>query len=392
MTGSLLPPRPLALALAVLLIAGCGGDPFDDASAERSPAGEMVAAAEHLEVWSRSIAIGLDEHAVLSGEPASRAASLLAELDFRLRNHVVTVAEATSAHIRNEDSVFAAATEVVDENRAAIVSRLTELYDAELASGFEDRWRILTEQAYRYARGVRAGDEGARQEAVDEMKRLAGELAEHLSDMTGGLLDAATFEEALIRNLEATTRMIERQQPGDAPWARALLRAAETMAEPAELLAAALAQDNRLGGEADADASALRAELSAALAGTAWLIPLVAGAVGDEPQLVSARQVLELQTEAVQRALERAVDAPAAAEFATLWHVHHGLFEELAEAIVADGDVEPVRSELESWASATAELLEDITDGALDASSMEQEADAHVRTIEAVIRAQVGGA
>lgn len=390
-----MPVRPLVVALVVVLLAaGCGGGAEDRGRAEVSAVHETVVAAEHMEVWARLIMTGVDESIDLSGNPTAKAASLLAELDFRLRNHVVTVAQATAAHLRNQDELFGAATAVVEENRRAIVTQLTELYDEELATGFADPWRALTEQAYRYARAVRAGDESGRQEAVEEMRRLAGELAEHLSDMTGGILDAKAWEEALIRNVEATTRTIERQQEGGEPWAEALRRAVETMREPAELLAAALAQDNRLQGEADAEAAIVRAELSAAMAGTSWFVPLLTGRIVEgapEPELEAPRRVLEQVTDALQRAVERFLDAPAAAELATLWHRHHRLFADLAAAIVGDGDVDAVKAELETWASDTAKLLEEATTGSLDAAAMEREADKHVGTIEKVIRVQADG-
>lgn len=391
-----MPFRPLAVVVAlVLATAGCAGSASpEEAPADVSALHETVVAAEHMEVWARLIMAGVDESVDLSGDPTAKAATLLAELDFRLRNHVVTVAQATAAHLENREALFGAATAVVEENRRAVVSQLTELYDEELATGFADPWRLFTEQNYRYARALRAGDESGRQEAVEEMERLAEELGEHLSDMTGGILDAKAWEEALIRNVEATTRTIQRQQDGGEPWAEALRRAVETMKEPAELLAAALAQDNRLQGEVDAEAAMVRAELSAAMAGTSWFVPLLTGRIVEgapEPELEVPRRVLEQQTDALQLALERILDAPSAAELATLWHRHHNLFADLAEAIAGTGDVDAVKAELETWASDTAQLLEEVTTGSLDAAAMEREADKHVRTIETVIRAQADG-
>lgn len=386
--------RPLAAVVAVaMLLGGCGGEEPGSA-ADVSAVHEAVLAAEHMEVWARLIMTGVDESSDLSGEPTAKAATLLAELDFLFRNHVVTVAQATAAHIRNREAAFEAITEVVAQNREALVSVLTELYDEELASEFEDPWRRFTEQAYRYARAVRADDESGRQEAVEEMERLASEIAENLSDLTGGILDAPAWEQALTTNVEATTRVIERQRPDGEPWAEALVLAVDTMEEPAVLLAAAVAQDNRLQGEVDAEAATVRAALAAAMAGTSWFVPLLterilAGAPAAE--LEAPRRALEDVTDAVQEVFGRFADAPAAAEIASLWHRHHTLFGDLARAIVDGGDVEAVEAELEAWASETAALLERITTGSLDAAAMEREADRHVETVGKVIRTQVGG-
>lgn len=388
-----MPFRAVTAALAgVVALAGCGGGAAGDTRPGRAVARETVVAAEHVEVWSRLVVAGIDGRADLSGDATARAASLLAQLDLLLRAHVVTVAQATAAHLREQEAAFGAATEAVDHIRTRLVSILSDLYDTDLAAGFEDPWRLLTEHTYRYARAVRAGDDRELEEAAREMERIAGEIAERLSDLTGGVLDAPAFEEALLRLVEATNRTIRHQAPEEGPWAEALHAAVETAKGPAALLAAAVAEDRRLQGDPGADAARLRAELSAAMAGTAWFAPLLADRGGEEQaRREETRAVLEKQTDALRHALEGLLDAPAAGELATSWHRHHELLADLATAVVrgatAPGDRTAVEDDLASWAADFAAALEEATDGALDAAAMDREARRHVETVVAVLQA-----
>lgn len=176
-----------AVAMVVLLVAvGCdntgGGDPDPGVVGETTAAPEGFAyveihdAAEHMEVWARLLAIGLDEHAALAGAPDSAAASLLTELDFLLRGHTASVLQASQAALERRPEALVAALEVVSTTTEELGTLVREPLGEEAARRFGELWRGHVEQEVRYAQAVTTGDETSRQRAREELAAVDEQL------------------------------------------------------------------------------------------------------------------------------------------------------------------------------------------------------------------------
>lgn len=388
------------LALTACADTGPVGDDPDPGRAEGTappatlPYAELHDAAEHMEVWGRLIAIGLDEHAALPGAPDSAAASLLSELDFLLRGHTAYTAQATRAALERRQEALVAALEVVGTTTGALETQIRELRGEEAATRFGELWRGHVEQVVRYAQAVATGDETSRQRAREELTTVTEELTALLTDHLGQRVERETIHSALERHVESTVALIE-AQAGGGGWLTPLGEAVDHAGALAETLAVPLARVGNLAGDVTAPAARLRAALSGHMAQTVWFVaPLTRLAQGgDRPDLrEGARALLARNSAGLEKAVGRALDERASARVAELWRVHNDLLVEAAVAVgEGEGALSGVRRTLEQeFGRPLGALLEDSTDGALQASTMRSEAAVHVETTFDLIEAQAG--
>lgn len=402
--------RPRALIAAALvtflsLIAAACGAPDDatgpDGNGEETPGGATAAtarefpyddihgAAEHMEVWSAELAVSLDEHADLGGDPQSPAAELLAGLDFTFREHVVALKDASAAIIERDGAAEEHARELLAENTAALESRIRELFSDDEADEFGRLWSRDVEQLLNVATARRDDDLDAEGKALEELQRINGELGTLLQDMTGGRIEPKRIEETLAKHVETTVALMEAQaEEGGDPFTP-LREAVDHMKHVAEELAVPFAQSVVIDGEVDSEAAKMHAELSGRMAETVWFTAdLTDHVLRDEP--TDAVRELASHNTGELAAVMAGPSGADAERLETVWSDHVDLFAEYARA-VRSGDAderEKIREDLTHWAGELASTLGDAGGGAIDATTVEEAAVTHVETMIGAIEAQ----
>jgi hypothetical protein len=396
-------PRTSGPVTLLLLLAACGGGGSAAGSGPGSDAADtarfdaMHAAAEHQAVWSRSLAIGIDDAADVSGEPSTETTSFLAGLDHLLREQVAVVAVTAIAADDVARTVVAGGRAALQRLEDDLVTRFEARYDRRVAERLREIWHPQTLAWVRYADAAAVDDREGIRRAREELDRFTAELPELVADITSGRADPAAIDEALDRYVEHVADVVRRVAATDQAWLPELPAALDRAAAVAESVGRPVAADLRLEGDPTAAATRLRTRLDARMTDAALVFAaFVSARAAGDGATDGATDALEATAAALADAVGAELGDEAARRVDELWRRHQRLLRELADRMAAredggggDGD-EDLDDELAAWAEELGRALEDATGGALARERTAAEAVRHVDTMRAVLRAVLG--
>ncbi|HEV8627703.1 MAG TPA: hypothetical protein VG034_24965 [Acidimicrobiia bacterium] len=105
----------------------------------------------------------------IGGDPASKAADLLASLNAGLREHVFLASAATGAALGGRADEFAAAKAALDANSDAVTSVITGVYGDEAGKQFSPLWKKHIDFLVDYTNAVVAKDQAKADKAIDNL-------------------------------------------------------------------------------------------------------------------------------------------------------------------------------------------------------------------------------
>jgi hypothetical protein len=134
----------------------------------------------------------------VGGNPASKAADLLTNLNAGLREHVYLVAAATDASIGGRADEFNAAKAAVDANSAAVTDTIAGVFGADAGKAFGPLWAKHIGFLYDYAAAVAAKQQAAADTAMKNLLDygnafgafINGAIPKLSADSAGGLITA----------------------------------------------------------------------------------------------------------------------------------------------------------------------------------------------------------
>ncbi len=397
--------RLLAALLAAVTLAGCASSPAasdDDLAAGEPPRGRgeyeaMAAAAEHVSVWARSIAGGVDGTSGVAGTVSSQAVSLRADLDHLWREHVATIALTAQAEVAGRDEVALAGMAALRRIEDDLLNRIAVLYDERAAARIRPLWDDQVLAWRRVASAIATDDDGERRLALDELDAFATDLADEVVGLTNGEADGPRLADDLRLFVEKTSDVIDAVVAEDASWLAELASASHHAGTVAERLAVPIATDLVLDGDVTAAAAVLRTELDAQMTDAVTLVvaasraALTAGEGEPAAALDAVDDPLAETTTALEDALRPHLPAGDVRDVGDLWRRHDELLVQLAAVRAGVDDratAEELRDQLAAWAADLGTTLEEVTEGRLDARKVEADAEEHVATLDAVLRRQ----
>ncbi len=399
--------RPLLLLVAALLLVvpacterpepgippppGAAGEP------KEKPAGahafeKLHHAADHMGEWTLELVHAIDTVRDLSGRVHAKAITLLARLDFLLREHVVLTSFATEAAVGGDRRAEEAALHAVEANTGELRRELVNLFDTNSAEEFARLWREHVHALVAYAGSIRDRDPAAERASRDNLDRFVRDVADFVHDLTGAQLEKAEVEAAMGAHVNTLIAVTDAQAQGVAAWYEPVKAAIHESALLAEGLAPGLAQAAVLEGDPNTEVATLRAELGGELADSVFFTAYASRALlaGHEEALPATRGLLEDNTRKLVATLGAALDREAAIRLGQIWSGHHEDFLAYAEAVKADerGRQQEVLERLKHFTEEFGGVLEAATEGHLGKEVVAKDAAKHVRTVTEVIDAE----
>ena len=181
--------RWAALALAGLVVAGCGGSGSDDAA----PAGEEPTA---------SSAPAAEEEVPATVDTG--AATLRATLTGLLQEHVYLAGAVTDATLNGSPEGATAASATLDRNSQALANAFGNVYGPEAGDAFLEGWRGHIANFADYAAGRGTGDTARADAARDALDRYAADFGANVSSASEDRLPA----DALAEELETAAALV----------------------------------------------------------------------------------------------------------------------------------------------------------------------------------------
>lgn len=217
---------PVALlASGALVLAACGGDDDEPASAT----------ADRPASTASGDGMGADGGTGPTSE--TKAATLRASLTALLQEHVYLAGIATGTALSG--GALEAPAAALDENSKALADAIGSVYGDEAGEAFLGLWRSHIDMFVDYTTGVATGDEARKQGAIDDLTRYAGDFAAFLADANPNV-DPDTVVGELTHHVETLTAAIDAQGAGDPAQFTLLREAAGHMDTTAAYLAEAI--------------------------------------------------------------------------------------------------------------------------------------------------------
>jgi hypothetical protein len=131
----------------------------------------LRAAAAHMNTVAATLTGGIAKTLPdkIGGDPASKAAELLAGLNVTLREHVFLAGAATNAALGGRTPAFTAATGALDANTDALVAAIGSVYGPEGANAFSPLWKKHIGFLVDYTNAVRDKNQAKADEAMQNL-------------------------------------------------------------------------------------------------------------------------------------------------------------------------------------------------------------------------------
>jgi hypothetical protein len=165
---------------------------------------------EHMFPTGRGLAGGISaQHPGEFPVPVDDAEpQLRSTLGLLLGEHVELAIDALRAGVDGAPH-FEAAAGALNANTEELTEAMEALFGADDAARFNTLWADHIDAFVQYTGGLAAGDEDAKEAALDQLEAFHHELGEHLSDMTGGELTVEAAAEVLRVHDEQLVDQIE---------------------------------------------------------------------------------------------------------------------------------------------------------------------------------------
>jgi len=365
--------------------AATGGDPFMFTRQ----------AAAHMPMTADALAGAFDTALKLPGDATSDAAGLRAALTYLLTEHVYLAGIAVdTAYVVGPDSnEFELAAGALDENTVALADAVGSIAGKDSRRTFLQAWRSHIDDFVAYAVAAKSGDESGKRQAVQNLRAYERVAGKFFADVSGGALSASSVRASLSEHVETLTAAIDAFAAGDGTGFDKLKAAAEHMPMTAEALATGIDQATNMEGSPTSQAAEVRALLNAKLtehvylAGIAVFTAYTEGA--DSDAFKAAAATLDTNSVDLSNAVASLTDKQTGDSFLQSWRSHIDDFVTYAVA-VAEQD-QPGRQEaqanLQAYAEAQGQTMQQLTGGALSADAVQQEFETHIASLTAAIDA-----
>ena len=324
---------------------------------------------------------------------ATQAAELRAGLDMLFREHVnltgFTVQTAVGTGIGSANT--AQALKALDANTLALGDAVGSIYGADAKTAFVKMWRAHIGFFVEYTKGLATKDSTMVSDAQAKLANYKRDFSKFLGGATQIPPTAiATELQGHIQTLEAAIQAIVTKSPSAADK---LQMAAMHMDGTADALAGGIAKEKNLAGNADGDASALRAGLTGLLiqhvAQTGAVVQTAAYTSLSSPQTTAALKALDTNTLDLGTAIGSVYGADAKTAFVKMWRAHIGFFVEYTKGLATHdmGMADAAQKKLANYKRDFSKFLGTAT--GLPASAVAGDLQGHITTLEAAIQAIV---
>ena len=324
---------------------------------------------------------------------ATAAAALRSGLDQLFRQHVDLTGFAVQTAVANGigSANTAQALNALDGNTVALGDAIGSIYGADARTAFLKMWRAHIGFFVEYTKGL-ATKNGSM--VSDAQAKLAG-YKQDFAKFLGGATQIppaaiATELQGHIQTLEAAIQSIVANK-SDA--AANLEMAAEHMDGTAAALAGGIAKEKSLPGNADGNASALRAALTGLLiqhvAQTGAVVQTAVATGLASSQTAGAVKALDKNTVDLGDAIGSVYGADARTAFLKLWRAHIGFFVEYTKGLATNDKqlVASAQAKLANYKQDFADFLGSAT--GLPATAVASDLQGHITTLEDAIQAIV---
>ncbi|MDR2255257.1 MAG: hypothetical protein LBE25_04575 [Arthrobacter sp.] len=360
------------------------GDPFADA----------MTSASHMPMTGKTLADGIVKSAGISGDPDSDAANLRASLASNLQEHVYLAGMGVAtAYTKGADSPeYKAAAAAIDKNAVALADMVGTL-DPKMKEPVLKVWRAHIGYFVDYAVAAKAGDKTAMAKAQVELKQYTKDAGAALSALAKNKISAADVTAGLEHHVASLSKAIDDLAAGKTEAYTDLHAAASHGGDFITSLAVALAEGNKIAGDASDDASTLRTTLATELqehvylASVAVFVAYTAEGGTDSAGFKAAAGALDHNSQALAEAIGSVAGKEKQEAFLALWREHIGYFVDYANA-VAKGDTAGATKalqELNEYRPKAGEFFSSISKGELNADAIASGLGEHVTTLAGAI-------
>jgi hypothetical protein len=331
---------------------------------------------------------------VSSTDPtASAAAELRAGLDQLFREHVdltgFTVQTAVTDGITSPNTAHAL--QALDRNTVALSDAVGSLYGPAARTAFLKMWRAHIGFFVDYTKGLATNDQSLVSAAQAKLANYKKDFSTFLGQATQIPPAAiATELQGHIQTLEAAIQAIVGKK---ADAAAKLEMAAEHMDGTAAALAAGIAKEKSLPGNAAGAAASLRTALTGLLvqhvAQTGAVVQTAVATGLTSPQTSGAVQALDKNTVDLGDAIGSVYGADARTAFLKMWRAHIGFFVDYTKGLASHDQklVSSAQAKLAHYKRDFAKFLGTAT--GLPASAVASDLQGHITTLESAIQAIV---
>ncbi|HYH50966.1 MAG TPA: hypothetical protein VEG38_15575 [Acidimicrobiia bacterium] len=158
-------------------------------SALRGAASQMATLASNL---SRAIHQKYPDK--VGGDPASKAADLLTNLNAGLQEHVFLTAAATNAALGGRSDEFTGAKAAIDANSGALTEMIADVYGADAGTAFAPLWKKHIDFLVDYTNAVVAKQQPKADEAMANLLAYTGEFGAFINTASPKLTKDAVAE------------------------------------------------------------------------------------------------------------------------------------------------------------------------------------------------------
>ncbi len=359
------------------------GDPFAD----------LREAAEHVVMASGTLSGGIAAAAGLDGATDSAAAQLETTLTALLQEHVYLagITLDTGAGFGFDSPQFELAAAQLDANSVKLADAIGSLAGQEKGDAFLSLWRQHIQFFVDYTGGAAAGDDAAKQEALDNLNQYRQDAGAFFEEISGGALPADAVAESLSGHVQTVTDAIDAVAAGDTSAFDKLKAAADHVNMAAKTLAGGIAQGAGLDGDPESAAATLHADLAGLLQEHVYLAGIAvktAYAAGpDSDAFNAAAETLDTNSQELSSAVASVAGEEKGDAFLDLWRQHIGFFVDFA--VAAAGDDEAGKAEaidnLQGYTQDAGAFFEEITGGELPADAVASSLEQHITTLAGAI-------
>jgi hypothetical protein len=364
-------------------------------SASADPFALTRQAAAHMPMTADALAGGFDAALRLPGAAQSDAASLRAGLSYLLTEHVYLAGIAVdTAYVTGSDSAeFELAADSLDDNTVALADAVGSIAGKEKRATFLQAWRSHIDDFVAYAVAAKSGDEAGKRSALKNLKTYERVAGQFFAEITGGALPAKAVQATLAEHVKTLSAAIDAFAAGDGTGFDKLKAAADHMPMTAQALAGGIDQATNMKGDPDSQASEVRSLLNAKLtehvylAGIAVFTAYTEGA--DSDAFTAAAGTLDDNSVELSQAVASLTDKETGETFLQSWRSHIDDFVSYAVAVAEDdqpGRQQALRN-LDAYAKAQGQTLQQLTGGELSAAAVRQEFRTHIASLTKAIDA-----
>ena len=315
------------------------------------------------------------------------AGDLRSQLDHYLSEHaylaVTTMQKGADGAEDFEESAAA-----LEANTKDLSNTIASVYGDEAGQQFEDMWSEHIGYFVDYVNATDAGDEAAKQEALDNLKDYREEFSQFLDDATNGGVDAEAASEGLEMHVNQLIGSFDSYVAGDYEEAYSLASdAMEHMYGVSENLSVAIADqfpEKYNNTNPDTPAVDLRSDMNflfsehAALAVTA----MQKGGAGAE-DFGAAAGILNQNTQELSDEIEAVYGEEAGQQFEDMWSEHIGYFVDYVEATGAEDEAaqQEALDNLDSYRMEFSKFMEEATGGELQSDALAEGLQMHVNQL-----------